>query len=146
MTELRKTLEGLARFGKEEVTPSDANSEKLALILSRLNLLYFTIENKKDNMVYSDPPDFDVKGIRSCVKRNFPDLKKYSVIIDASGDAARKETRDAVDEISDIIHFSMTLHWFFEKTSSHNAVFHFKNLYREHFAPRVLGLLQYLLN
>ncbi len=145
MTELRKTLEGLAGFGKKEITPSSRNPERLALLLSKINLLYFTLEDKKDSMKYSDPPDFDLKSIKKYVTRNFPDQKKYAVLSDVSDAGGKQEIRDASEEICVIIHFAMTVHWFLEKTTSQNAVFHFKNLYREHFAQRILGLLQYLL-
>ena len=101
-----------------------------------------------DETEYPDAPERQYKKLSELISRRFPSLSYYNVTTAEFGDTKKAEilVADAVDDLADITLELIDVQWYFENTSESNALWHYENGYRFHWARHLRDLQSYLLH
>ena len=114
--------------------------------LITLYTFYLDCQEMSDNDEYPDPPPFPEKEYQEVIKKNFPDIGYYSMVLDNAILTADNNwgIGDAIDDVSDILRDLWDINWYFKNTSVGNAVFYFRLLFYSHTKGHVIGLINSL--
>jgi hypothetical protein len=146
MSELRKLINNITEFGiNPNVELTDKNNV-LKKLLVGVYSEYLNVESEFDEADYEEEPDFDYKKISKNVKSNFPDFSWYGTILDINKIDRESElgTKNAVDDLTDIIKDLLVVKWRFENTSEIDAIWNFEFSMRTHTEQHLVDLLKYI--
>ncbi len=145
--EMIKLLIEIIKWGKEIVI-SNNNELLLYQQLSKINTLYFDLDESSDDKQYPEPPSFDYDKIAKNVQFNFKKFGYYNIPLEITENIGETglSVGDAVDDLSDIIRDFLGINWYYENTSLGNAIWYFKFLFKTHFGLHLINLMMYLHN
>lgn len=146
MSELRKLINNITEFGiNPNVELTDKNNV-LKKLLVGVYSEYLNVESEFDEADYEEEPDFDYQKISKNVKSNFPDFSWYGTILDINKIDRESElgTKNAVDDLTDIIKDLLVVKWRFENTSEIDAIWNFEFSMRTHSEQHLVDLLKYI--
>lgn len=128
---------------------TDDESEAIERLISSLDHLAFIARNisfQFNDREYPEPPEIDYSEIRQAVQSRFPSLGFYNIagnISDNVGDS-EMHTGDSIDDISDIAKDMKDILWYFDNTSTDNALFYFDMGFKSHWGRQLRELQLYL--
>ena len=140
--DIKTTIDNIVLFGSQRMVNLETNEQDLAALLFAVHHNFFAMSDQYDDLKYPKPPEVDLKTIEKNVKFNFPELGKYNAF-DRDG-KGKKVVRDARKDLAGIIAFISDIKWYFEKTSKKNAVWHFKDHYKNNLGPVLADFCTYL--
>lgn len=93
--------------------------DRLAALLAEFLHLSLTAEQLKDDMKYPDPPPVPLEELRKAVRQRYPDLGPYEPA--PAGGKAKREARNAADDLAALAGVMAILKWYYEKTGKRNG-------------------------
>jgi len=120
--------------------------EFLMASLDKIACLCHGIECQTDDNEYPEPPEADHASTTESVRKRFPSLGFYNVAGQISERISEADLHvgDAISDISEIADDLREVLWYFDNTSSNNALFYFELGYRTHWGRHMRELQLYL--
>jgi hypothetical protein len=146
MQNLEILIDRFVKWGTEDSLPGEDNLKELEIALMKLYKEYLELEDQFDEKEYLDPPKFEYDSIMKIVARNFPRLGYYNKVLNVTENIGIPEygVGDACDDLADIIKDLMEVRWRLKNTSTADAIWHFKFLFKAHSGMHLVDLLKYL--
>ncbi len=146
MSQLFKNIDRLTEFGTNPNIETENKIDELKKLLVEIYSEYLKVESDFDNKDFEEEPEFDFKEIRRNVAANFPDFGLYHSFFDADKTILDDAlvTRDAINDLSDLMIDMLVLKWRFENRSEEEAIWHFQFVMRIHTEQHLVDLLKYL--
>ncbi|WP_167481730.1 DUF5063 domain-containing protein [Leptospira congkakensis] len=143
-----KLLINLKEFVKwsDHILSENDKADILMGQLLRIHSLYYETDYNLDNSVYPDPPNLDYWEVRKKIEMNFPEFKAYNTVYDVTIESQENKIIqvDPYDDLTDLVKDFKEIVWFFENTSSDNALWHFKSGYMHHWGQHISNLTYFL--
>lgn len=146
--EIKQTIEEFLSLVEKGCGSTEANEEKLKLLLDKLALAQHFATYKFDEKDYADAPDTACDELRKLVASRFPNYGYYNVAENVTEDVGEGKTDvgDAIDDIADIAGDLYETKWRWENNSPDDGLWFFRNNFQFHWNEHLRDLQIYLLN
>lgn len=146
MSKVKDLVYRISEFGVNSNIESTNKTGDIQKLLVGLYYEYLNLKTDFDSCDFDEAPEFDYAQIRKNVESNFPKLGWYYSVWESHEIimVADVTTRDAIDDLSDIVKDMLEIKWQFENTSQQYAEWLFKDLMKIHSEQHILNFLKYL--